>query len=93
MDSRRRTEELELNPEQQKAWESLTIALKKCEKTNICFYSVLDSLHALNGNNVRRVHDDPKIGGVNLNFELLPSITIKGFGSWADDTHFVELKD
>ena len=78
----------ELTDEQRKAFASLKRAYKKCLKTNIIFHQVLDTLHALNGNNVDKV-DDFK---TEYNLDYITVDSMKTVCSWADDTHYVHLK-
>ena len=84
----------ELTEEQEKAWKSLKRAVKKCEKSNIYWYQVLDLLHAFNGNLVDSVDDhcDKPLpnGAFDLTFKLLDSIPLTC--SFADDNHHVILK-
>ena len=85
-------EMIELTAEQQKTFNALTKAVNQCKKEEIYFYMVLDTLSALNGKNVATVSDhldyaDPR----NLQFLKYPSVRITD--GWADDTHFVILKE
>ena len=90
-------EKINLTKAQEKAFNALTRAVKKCKEENIFFYQVLEHIGALNGNNVRSVanieefenirgHEDPRI----LDYLYFP--TAKTSCSWTDDTHIVLLK-
>ena len=93
---------LMLEEVQEKAWKSFVRAVKKCKKTGIYFYQVLDAVSALNGHNVKSIHppDDIILEGMpkhiyndnrNLNgFLYYPSINITD--AFADDMHYVRLK-
>ena len=94
-------EAIELNPEQNKAFKALERAVKKCKESNIYFYMVLDSLGALNGDNVDKVEDHDGIAFSNhsnkgcgapdcLQYKSFPFINVTD--AWADDDHFIILK-
>ena len=91
-------QKIELTPNQKKAFNELEKAVKECRKTNIWFYQVLETLNALNGNNVQSVEciDDPANKGIiyedprNLQYLNYPGIETEC--SFADDTHIVKLK-
>ena len=83
---------IKLTTAQEGAFSALVKAIRRCEKEEIYFYMVLDTLSALNGKNVATVSDhldyaDPR----NLQFLQYPSVRITD--GWADDIHFVQLKD
>ena len=83
---------IDLTPEQVKAFTALKKAVTRCEKENIYFYQNLETLHALNGNNVRTI----EIGGDSLapnclQYKFYPGIMITC--SFADDNHYVVLMD
>ena len=88
-------EKIELTPKQKKAFDAFIRAVNRCNKENVYFYQVLDSISALNGNNVVDIDevsntslwDSPE----NLQWLEYPSIRVTC--GWADDTHFVKLKD
>ena len=65
-------------------------AVKACKAANIYFYQVLRSLSGLNGNNVRRVHDEGREPDPTC-LQTLYYPTVKTTDAWADDSHFVEL--
>ena len=86
--------------EQQKAFKSLQRAIKKCEKLNVLFYQILDITYGLNGDTINRIHDNEDFpGGCTCHSEnalwdvanYAPFITTEC--SWADDLHFVQLKE
>ena len=92
---------IDLNPAQKKAFNSLIRAVNKCRKENVYFYQVLESLHALNGDNVDAVvcPDDLLYKGCNTsghdeerNLQFLSFPTIDTTCSFADDTHYVVLE-
>lgn len=91
-------EKIELTPTQEKTFNSLIRAIKRCEKEKIAFYQVLNTLGALNGHNVIKVEDCiDRPDKDHRNFE--PTIlhwldfpTIKISDAWADDTHFVKIR-
>lgn len=87
-------EAIELTPAQKKAFKSLQIAIKQCRKSRICFYQCLESLSALNGNNVERITDrdtDPEVPE-EASLQYLDYPTVKIECGWADDTHYVVLR-
>ncbi len=85
-------EKIDLTPEQEKAFNALIRAVKRCEKENIYFYQVLEKLGALNGHNVLAVGDDLDYSDpTNLQRLLYPVVGLTD--AWADDTHFVKLKE
>lgn len=86
-------EKLALTPEQEKAFKSLERAYKKCKKVGIEFYTVLESITALNGKHLIRVHDEPDKGDINTDDLINPWLYDPGFSGWADDAHFVEVDD
>ena len=100
-------EKINLTPKQKKAFDSFIRAVKRCKKENIYFYQVLESVGALNGNNVdsvdeeeyyfmmypekRRPSVDEEFDSTCLHNLDYPEINITC--SWADDTHYVKLKE
>lgn len=85
----------ELTAEQQKAFESLKRALKKCEKANIYWYQNLETLYALNGNVVYAVEPSlcteiPEGAFPTEDFGYINAV--KTTCSFADDTHYVVYK-
>ena len=93
-------EAIDLNEEQKKAWKSLESAVKKCKKANIYFYHVMETLGALNGDNVEAIvvtecdltYDRTKHNPDNsLDFLIFP--TLQNSESFADDTHWIVLKE
>ena len=92
-------ERINLNPAQKKAWAALVRAVNRCRSENIYFYQVLATLNGLNGDNVEDVADDSHYSvkhidysdGRNLQWLGFPGV--KTADSFADDTHFVILKD
>ena len=84
-------EAIDLTPDQERAWRRLERAYKACRHEGIELYQVLDSLHGLNGKNIARVHDEGNPQDPESLMELYYP-TIKTAHAWADDTHFVELK-
>lgn len=84
-------EKIELTPEQEKAFASFERAHRKCKKSGIVFYTVLEKIFALNGEYLVRVHDDDRAGDFCLQGINNHSIFDWGFSGWADDDHFVEV--
>jgi hypothetical protein len=94
-------ERIDLTPNQDKAFKELILAIKKCKKANVYFYQVLETLYALNGNQVGEVVDDIDLSHTNrrhledeehhLGYKQLPSV--KTTCSWADDAHYAIMKD
>ena len=93
-------EKIELTPEQKKAWGQLVRAINKCKKEKIYFYQVIEQLGGLNGKNVKSIVDslslspgsNTSVGAPNcLQFLSFPRVDT--VSSWADDNHFVLLKD
>ena len=86
-------EKLALTLEQDKAFQSLERAYKKCKKSGIVFYTVLESIYALNGKHLIRIHDEKERGDTNTADLLNPNLMDMGFSGWADDPHFAEVDD
>ena len=89
---------IDLNYEQALAFAALRRAVKRCRDTNIYFYQCLDTLGALNGDNVSSVicnEDHPDGNNAEapdcLQCKHFPSVTTDC--SFADDNHFVVLRD
>lgn len=97
MDQQQVQELIDLTPAQMKAWKALESAVKLCKKEKIFFYQCLDTLHGLNGRNVKNVVGDEKSDGMQgrdeccLQWLSYPSVTTAC--SFADDNHYVVLKD
>lgn len=89
------TDPSELTPEQKKAFNALKRAVKKCQDANVYFYQVLSTTHAMNGNVVVSVEEGRGIeapgGMINTDELYMDSVSITD--SWADDTHYVVLKE
>lgn len=81
-----------LSDSQAKAFKSLQRAFKKCKKENILFYTVLETVHALNGNEVSVVHDSINGNEISDCIDLSNYIIDEGLAGWADDTHYVDFK-
>ena len=87
---------IELTPEQDKAFSALSKAVKRCRKENILFYQCMETLGALNGNNVDSILCPDDRGGergseeMSLHFLSFPCVETEC--SFADDTHYVVLK-
>ncbi|MCP3941079.1 MAG: hypothetical protein GY710_06305 [Desulfobacteraceae bacterium] len=88
-----REEKIALTPEQEKAFKSFQRAYKKCKASGIEFYTVLERITALNGEYLVRVHDEPEKNDLSTNDINNPTIFDAGFGGWADDAHFIEVKE
>jgi hypothetical protein len=92
-------EAIELTRDQQQAFKAFERAYKKCVNSGIYFYQVLDSICALNGNNVLGIEDRAELKSdghklsdeSNLNYLNYPEFT--AFSGWADDTHYVKLRE
>ncbi len=99
--SREEIQELiDLTPDQKKAWTQLVRAIKRCKKANIHFYQVLSSLHGLNGNNIKRIDESEAYHSVasceineEANLQHLDCPWVETDCSWADDTHYVTIKN
>lgn len=85
-------EKLSLTPEQEKTFESFERAYKKCKKSGIEFYTVLESIFALNGEYLIKIHDDPNKGDINTEDLSNPHLFDFGFAGWADDSHFAKVR-
>lgn len=85
-------EKLKLTPEQEKAFKAFQRAYKKCKKSGIEFYTVLEHIYALNGHNLVRIHDERERGDIRTSVLYMPEIMDVGFSGWADDPHFAEVK-
>jgi hypothetical protein len=90
---------IDLTPVQEKAFDKLRKAVDGCRKTNILFYQCMESLGALNGNNVESVTDegyrflgesDPAPQEACLQYLDFP--VVKTERSWLDDDHCVVLR-
>lgn len=95
-------EAIDLTAKQKAAVAAFKRAIAACKRENVYFYSVLDTVNFLNGNNVEYVenedyfcHDENPLGcSCDLNMTLeYDGVTNCGFDSWADDTHYVVLTD
>lgn len=88
---------VDLTPEQKKAWTALVRAVNRCKKENILFYQVLEKLYGLNGKYVDVIVDDSNERLYELrddcNLQDLCLPFVKTECSFADDTHFVILKE
>jgi len=80
-----------LDSEQIKAFKSLERAFKKCKAVNIDFYTVLETIHAVNGNQVSQI-DDAQEHLVQDALDLSYTLVDVGFSGFADDTHRVTFK-
>ncbi len=86
-------EKIALTPEQEKAFKSFKRAYKKCKKSGIEFYTILESIYALNGEHLIRVHDGDGRKDLCLQGLRNDSIFDTGFSGWADDTHYAEVRE
>ena len=89
-------EKLTLTKDQVKAFESFEKAYKKCKKTGIRFYSVIDRITAFNGKYIDSIHDNSYKNDFCLNtnaqsFNMF-NIVDTNFANWSDDNHFVSFK-
>jgi len=89
----RRKSKLALTPDQQKAWNAFKRAVKKCEKSGIKFYTVLETVHAVNNKHLHTIHDGDGAEHLNMQDSGAPSICNFGFSGWADDIHYAEFID
>lgn len=91
-------ERISLTEEQRKAFESLKRAYKKCKKSGIKFHIVLETMYAVNGDDVGRiVHDCQDVDHNGLpefddTFDTFNSISDHDFVGFSDDTHYVVFK-
>lgn len=85
-------EEITLNNDQIKAFKSLERAYKKCVKANIEFYTVQDSVMALDGNRIKEVTNDTTPYPVDEFADTNYCITDTGLSGFADDRHYLVLK-
>ena len=88
-------EKITLTEDQLKAFKSLERAYKKCKESGIVFYSVLETLHAVNGVNIDEIASmDSCVGWVEISecVDVTCAIFDSGFDSYTDDTHLVKLK-
>lgn len=81
---------VDLTPEQARAWKRLERAVKDFRAAGGRFYSVLDTLSALNGEHVLTIDNDT---GYSMQSVYMPSIDCPGFTSFADDWHGITLKN
>lgn len=80
-----------LDAEQIKAFKSLKRAFKKCKTANIDFYTVLETIHAVNGNQVSAI-DEGQEHLVTDVLDLSYTLVDVGFSGFADDAHRVTFK-
>lgn len=86
-----------LNGEQVKAFKSMKRALEKCKAANVKFYTVLETIYFVNGDEIDEIWE-PEIGshgGVEVSQCIdLHSHTLadNGFVGFADDTHLARFK-
>lgn len=81
---------IDLTPAQEKAWKRLEKAVKDFRAAGGRFYSVLDSLHAYNGEHVAAIDNDT---GYHTASVYMPSTTDPDLSSFADDWHGITLND
>lgn len=80
---------------QEKAFKTLQRAVKRCQKENVLFYQVIDTITGMNGDNICMIHDG--CGGrmkmdamrVDVIAGSLSSVTMEN--SWPDEPQYVEL--
>lgn len=88
---------IDLTPEQKRAFSSLKRAVTRCRQANVYFYQVLDTLNALNGNNVQSVitDEDAQSRGFTRDhpscLAFLDYPHVETTGAFADDAHFIVL--
>jgi hypothetical protein len=88
---------IQLTNSQSKAFGKLKAAIALCKKTNILFYQNLETLGALNGNNVAYIGTDSDREFLNMGSEEPCCLQFKDFPivttscSFADDNHFIKL--
>jgi hypothetical protein len=89
---------IDLNDKQKKAFSKFISAVKACQKANVLFYQVLETIHGLNGDNIVGIHDgSPSVdyGKPTDRAHCLddcsnPCVIV--CDGWADDPHYVELE-
>ncbi|WP_109391854.1 hypothetical protein [Proteus cibi] len=86
---------IEMTPEQQRAFNRMRKAVKDFKKAGGRFYTVLDSIHGLNGNYVSDITSPADIeqGEFGTESVFIPSVSNAGFSGFADDTHMIKLTD
>jgi hypothetical protein len=88
---------IDLTPKQKKAFAGLIRAVKRCYKENVFFYQVLERIGGLNGNNIDDIMTDVEYP----DSDYFDPICLQGLEypcinivcSFADDNHFVKLKE
>jgi len=86
-------EKLALTPKQEKAFKYFIKAYKKCKEEKIEFYTVLETITALNGEYLIRIHNESDKGDIGTGDLYNLSVSDSGFAGWADDPHFIEVDD
>jgi len=82
---------MELTIEQEKAIKSLERAIEKCYQSNIYFHNCYGILVAYDGNVVKVVNDDES--ETSCEYSGHPVSSKYHWDSWADDDHYVHLKE
>jgi len=89
-------EKIELTPRQAQAFRSFKKAFNRCIDSGIIFYTVLDTMSAINGKHVVDIMDDngsaPTKNALQISGLCLPEISHYSIAGWADDRHFVVLR-
>ncbi|MCK9999333.1 hypothetical protein MKT39_009345 [Providencia rettgeri] len=86
---------IEMTPEQQRAFKRFEKAARDFKKKGGRFYTVLDSIHGLNGEYVIDITAPADIeqGEIDSESVFMPSVVNSGFSGFADDTHMIKLTD
>jgi len=87
---------IKLTKKQNEAWEELMKAFKRCEKSGLFFYTVLETIYGLDGNNVENIEgcDDLAYNSpLCPSSHILPQYLNFGLGGFADDRHKIVLKE
>ena len=92
-------EKIEFTTEQQKAWNSLKRAVKKCEKSGIFFYQVLTTTFGMNGKHINGIictegdfDYDPILYTDGNSLQSLDIDSVNITDGFADDTHWLKMK-
>ncbi|CAI1036884.1 hypothetical protein [Serratia fonticola] len=82
---------LALTPEQEKAWRQMKAGFKAFTKAGGKFYTILESVHAYNGEYVNDITGDENESAYPTPDAKMDFIFNSGLAGFADDAHFIHL--
>lgn len=74
-----------------KAIKKLEKAFKECSKERVIIHNILGNYHCYDGNKVRNIDDTEENGILVEDSDYYGFMTM--ISEWADDTHYVHLKE